>query len=78
MGALSLVSLVGDVTKSAIWTGAALIGSDGYLLALACIPLMLGATYLGRRINNDVGERGYTGLFWAVMLGYTARLVTGL
>ena len=78
VGALSLASLVGDITKTAIWTEASLIGTNGYLLALACVPLMVGATFLGRRINQSVGERGYTGLFWTVMLGYTARLVTGL
>ena len=78
VGALSLASLVGDVTKTAIWTEASLIGADGYLLALACVPLMLGATLLGRHINRNIGERGYTGLFWMVMVGYTARLLTGL
>ena len=78
VGALSLASLVGDLTKTAIWTEASLIKADAYLLALACVPLMFGATFLGRHINRSIGERGYTGLFWAVMIGYTARLVTGL
>ena len=78
VGALSLASLIGDITKTAIWTEASLIGTNGYLLALACVPLMVGATFLGRRINQSVGERGFTGLFWTVMVGYTARLVTGL
>lgn len=78
VGALSLASLVGDVTKTVIWTEASLIGADGYLLALACVPLMLGATFLGRHINQNIGERGYTGLFWMVMVGYTVRLLTGL
>jgi hypothetical protein len=39
---------------------------------------MIGATFLGRRFNSTIGERGYTGLFWVVMLGYTGRLVAGL
>ena len=78
VGALSMVSLVGDVTKTAIWTEAALIPAQGYWLALAATPLMLGATLLGRKINSNLGERGYTGLFWTVMVGYSARLVTGL
>lgn len=78
VGALSLASLVGDVTKTVIWTEASLIGTDGYLLALACVPLMLGATFLGRHVNQHIGERGYAGLFWMVMVGYTARLLTGL
>lgn len=75
VGALSLVSLVGDVTKTAIWTEAALIPAQGYLLALAATPLMLASTLLGRKINRSIGERGYTGLFWTVMVGYSARLV---
>lgn len=78
VGALALISLVGDATKTAIWAEASLISSNGYLLALVCVPLMFAATMLGRRLNRVIGERGYTGLFWAVMVGYTARLATGL
>lgn len=74
VGALSLVSLVGDATKTAIWTEASLIPARGYLLALATVPLMIAATYLGRRLNRTIGERGYAGLFWTVMVGYTMRL----
>lgn len=77
VGALSLVSLAGDVTKTAIWTEASLISADGYLLALAAVPLMLLATMFGWKFNQRIGERGYTGLFWLVMAGYTARLITG-
>jgi uncharacterized membrane protein YfcA len=77
VGALSLVSLVGDVTKIAIWTDAALLGSDDYLLALVCVPLMVGATFLGRYITSSIGERGFTGLFWAVMVCYSGRLLVG-
>jgi hypothetical protein len=39
---------------------------------------MVIATFSGRRINFAIGERGYTTLFWAVMGGYTLRLVLGL
>ncbi|MFD7322940.1 TSUP family transporter [Streptomyces sp. NPDC059875] len=78
VGALSLASLVGDATKTAVWTDAALLAGNDYLVALACLPLMFFATFLGRRFNNRIGERGYTGLFWTVMLGYTGRLLTGL
>ncbi len=78
VGALSLVSLVGDATKTAIWTEARLIALDGYLLALAAVPLMFAATFLGRRLNATIGERGFSSLFWLVMVGYTARLAGGL
>jgi uncharacterized protein len=78
VGALSLVSLVGDVTKTAIWTEAKLLDGNDYLFALACVPLMFGATFLGRYLNKTIGERGYSALFWTVMVGYTGRLVAGL
>jgi uncharacterized membrane protein YfcA len=78
VGALSLASLVGDLTKTAIWTEAELITADGYVLALAAVPLMVLATLLGRHLNSRLGERGFSGLFWLVMAGYTARLVSGL
>ncbi|MBW5483186.1 TSUP family transporter [Streptomyces bambusae] len=78
VGALSLASLVGDLTKTAVWTDAALLTGGDCLVALVCLPLMLGATFLGRRFNTRIGERGYTGLFWTVMLGYTGRLLAGL
>jgi hypothetical protein len=39
---------------------------------------MLIATLLGRRFNYKIGERGYAGLFWTVMLGYTGRLLAGM
>jgi len=78
VGALSVASLVGDATKTAIWTEAALIPADAYLLALAAVPLMFAATLGGRRLNSRLGERGFTGLFWLVMTGYTARLAIGL
>ena len=78
VGALSLLSLVGDLTKTAIWTEAQLLDRDSYLLALVAVPLMIAATFTGRRINRTIGQRGYAGLFWAVMAGYTARLVSGV
>jgi hypothetical protein len=39
---------------------------------------MTGATLAGRRLNSRLGERGFTGLFWLVMTGYTTRLAVGL
>lgn len=78
VGAASLVSLVGDVTKTAVFTGAELLSGDSFILALAAVPLMLVATFSGRRINRVIGEKGYTVLFWGVMTGYTFRLVLAL
>jgi uncharacterized membrane protein YfcA len=78
VGAASLVSLVGDATKAAVFTGAELLRGDSFLIALAAVPLMVLATFAGRRINKSIGERGYAWLFWLVMAGYTVRLLLSL
>ena len=78
VGAASLLSLVGDATKAAVFTGAELLRGDSFLIALAAVPLMVLATYAGRRINKSIGERGYAWLFWLVMAGYTVRLLLSL
>jgi uncharacterized membrane protein YfcA len=78
VGAASLVSLVGDATKTAVFTEAGLLGGASYMIALAAAPLMIIATVTGRRINSEIGERGYTRLFWGVMAGYTLRLVLSM
>lgn len=78
VGAASLVSLAGDATKAAVFTGAQLLGGESFVLALVAVPLMFVATFTGRRINSSLGERGYAYLFWGVMAGYTLRLVLAL
>ncbi len=75
VGAAAIVSLTGDVTKTIVFANGGLLGSDQLTLALALVPVMIGCTLAGRRINQNVGERGYALLFWTVMTGYTARLV---
>jgi uncharacterized membrane protein YfcA len=75
VGAASLVSLAGDATKAAVFTEAGLLTGESLNVTLLAVPLMLIATFSGRRINFAIGERGYTYLFWAVMAGYTLRLV---
>lgn len=74
-GAASVVSLAGDVTKTAIFTDAGLLGPESLTLAVLCAPLMLVATFTGRTLNRTVAERGYAILFWMVMCGYSARLL---
>lgn len=78
VGAASLASLAGDTAKTAVFAGADLLDGSAFLIALAAVPLMISATYAGRRINRAIGERGYTILFWGVMAGYTFRLLLGL
>jgi hypothetical protein len=66
------------VTKTTIFTEASLLGTESYVMALVAVPLMIVSTFTGRRINQRIGEKGYTGLFWGVMAGYTVRLVLSL
>lgn len=75
VGCLSLLSLVGDATKAAVFTEAGLLTADSYRIAAAALPLMVIATAIGKRCNQRLGERGYLQLFWGVMLGYTGRLL---
>lgn len=75
VGAASAVSLAGDFTKAAVFVKASLLSAESYWLFAAAVPLMPLATVLGRRINRRLGERAYAGLFWAVMAGYTVRLL---
>lgn len=74
VGAASLVSLFGDATKAGVFASSGLLVGDQFRLALFAIPVMVGSTWLGRRINSRVGERGYAVLFWGVLTGYVVRL----
>lgn len=78
VGAASLASFVGDLSKSTVYAGAGLLGSSELAIAFAAIPLMVIGTMGGRWINQEIGERGYAALFWAVMVGYSGRLLLSL
>lgn len=78
VGAAALVSFAGDATKASVFAEAGLLGAEAVRMAVLCTPLMLGATFAGRRLNRELGERGYSVLFWSVILGYGARLVLAL
>jgi len=75
VGAASLISMVGDMTKALVFSHSGLITSSHLLLAAVLIPVMAGCSLLGRRINREVGEKWYSLLFWAVMGGYLIRLM---
>jgi uncharacterized membrane protein YfcA len=75
VGAASLASLFGDATKAAIFAEAQLLDGSALLVAALAVPLMVIATFGGRRINHAIGETGYSALFWTVMAGYTVRLI---
>lgn len=75
VGAASLVSLGGDVTKTAVFAGTGLLDGDAVTIALAAVPIMLLGSLAGRRINATVGESAFFVLFWVVMGGYSIRLL---
>lgn len=74
VGAASLASFAGDLTKTAIFAEAQLLGGTSVLTAVAAIPLMALGTWTGSQLNERAGERAFAALFWAVMGGYGVRL----
>jgi uncharacterized membrane protein YfcA len=74
VGAATLASLAGDVTKSLTFAGEGLLGGRQLSLALACIPLMIGGTMLGYQFNGRLGDDGYRKWFWLVIGAYGLRL----
>lgn len=78
VGAASLASFVGDLSKATVYAGAGLLGARELAIGVAAIPLMVIGTFGGRWINQEIGERGYAALFWAVIVGYSGRLLLRL
>lgn len=78
VGAASVVSLAGDVTKTAVFAEASLLNNVTWLIVLLAIPLMPLATYFGWRLNSRIGERAFSALFWTVMAGYSIRLILSI
>lgn len=74
VGAASVASLVGDLTKSAVYAEARLLGPDALIAVAAAVPLMLVGTLTGSRLNRRAGEQAFAVMFWGVMAGYSARL----
>ena len=74
VGAASLVSFASDATKVGVYAEAGLLGGGELRLLVLAVPLMIAATWTGRRINASLGERGYAWLFWGVLGGYIVRL----
>lgn len=75
VGAAALVSAAADATKAMVFVHAGLIDAGTWPVALAAVPLMITGTLAGRRVLDLVGERGYTGLFWLIIGGYSVRLL---
>lgn len=77
VGAASIVSLGGDLTKAAVFTEAGLLGRSAWLVVVLAVPLMVLGTWTGRGLTGWLGERRWTAVFWLTMVGYSARLVLG-
>ena len=78
VGAASLASLFGDLTKTAVFTEANLLGRDELRLLALSIPLMVIGTLTGRGLNRQLGESGFAVMFWSVMGGYSVRIALTL
>jgi uncharacterized membrane protein YfcA len=74
VGAASLASFAGDVTKTAIFAEGQLLGRSSILMALAALPLMALGTWTGSKFNEQTSEKSFAILFWSVMMGYSVRL----
>lgn len=75
VGAASIVSLGGDLTKTAIFASSGLLDRQALTIAAAAVPIMFLASFTGRHLNARVGESAFFALFWIVMAGYVVRLV---
>ena len=75
VGAASMVSLAGDLTKSLVFWQSNILDHQQLLFLLSITPLMPAATLLGRHINRRLGEQAYATLFWGVMVGYSIRIL---
>jgi uncharacterized membrane protein YfcA len=75
VGAAALVSLGGDLTKTAVFANAGLLDTSSLWIALAAVPLMALGSLSGRRLNFAIGEAAFFGLFWVVMAGYVVRIL---
>jgi uncharacterized membrane protein YfcA len=74
VGAASLVSFAGDVTKAVVFLTSLRLSETAPGTVTVALLVMPGAVVLGRAINRRVSERAYAGLFWLVMAGYVVRL----
>lgn len=75
VGAASLVSLGGDLTKAAVFAKAGLLDSTSLWIAVAAVPLMIVGSLSGRRLNFAISEAAFFTLFWVVMAGYVVRIL---
>ena len=78
VAAASVVSLAGDTAKVLVFASSGLLDPGRAPWGLAAVPLMVIGVWTGRELNRWMGERAYAWLFWAVMGGYSVRLLATL
>jgi uncharacterized protein len=74
VGAASLVSLGGDVAKLIVLLPVLALRGDALLATTVAIPLAPVAVLLGRSLNQRMGERAFSGVFWCMMASFVLRL----
>jgi uncharacterized protein len=74
VGAASLISLGGDVAKVLVLVPLLALRGDALLAAICAVPLAPCAVFLGRTINQRMGERAFSSLFWLMMASFLVRL----
>lgn len=78
VGAASLASLFGDLTKTVVFAEANLLGSQELRILAMSVPLMVIGTLAGRSLNRRLGESGFALMFWSVMGGYSLRIASSV
>lgn len=75
VGGASVISLAGDLVKASVYFQWSFFGEFDNGLIICSLFIMPIAVYIGKLINEKIGERAYTFLFWVVMLGYSIRIL---
>jgi uncharacterized membrane protein YfcA len=75
VAAASVVSLVSDSTKAAIYLSNYEFVNFPTVIVLYSILIMPVATWLGRNLNQKLSEKAYDALFYCVLSGYLVRLI---
>lgn len=75
VGLASCVSLVGDVLKVELFAQAGLLPRIDWYLVAAVLPVMPLAAWVGRRVNERIGEETFRWVFWSVVGAYSLRMM---
>lgn len=71
----TVLSLSSDVVKSTIYLNHLTLSTQAMQYLFGSLLLMPLATYLGKKINSNIGTTAYDVLFYSVISGYVVRLL---